>query len=227
MDQKCPYHNYDAIREFDALNPDARANPYPYFDWLRADPRRVIYPLPQEQNFFVVHRFEEVKQAFSDEENFHSQIIPTVKSPFFVLMNGPEHRRIRSVMSAIFSPARIEANEETLKKEIHQFNQQLLQGRGGDLLANWAIPIPLAVLATFFDFATDSATLKKLEQATYAINRALFVVGGTGPRRSPDPSWKEKFQISSAILKNIRQLYEVRKIGRGKGGRRIAEHDAF
>lgn len=217
MREKCPYHSIENIEEFDALNQEARANPYPFYDWLRAAQNRRVYSLPHEKNFFVLHHYEDVKRAFSEEAIFSSQIIPTAKNLFFVLMNGAEHKRIRQVITRIFTPQNIEKKKATIEQIIHNISDDFIANQAGDLLKNWAIPIPLAVLASILGFSTQKSTLLQLEKATYAINQAIFVVGGTGPRRSSQPNWKEKFFISCAILKNSNKILTISRLLKKNG----------
>src|SRR5687767_278598 len=98
----CPFHKIQDIKEFDALDPSVRENPWPYYDWLRTIPENTVYHLPQEENFFLVHRYEDVKTVFADTENFSSKIIPSERTAFPALMDGIEHARIRDVMAEIF-----------------------------------------------------------------------------------------------------------------------------
>ena len=90
----CPFHSINHIKELDALDPEARANPWPYYDWLRNDPQRAVYAVPHESSFYMLHQYEDVKQTFADAKSFSNKIIPTVKSPFFALIGrrrSPTH----------------------------------------------------------------------------------------------------------------------------------------
>ena len=46
---------------------------------------------------------EDVKSILQNHKDFINHILPTKKSPFFALMDGDEHLRIRNVVSKIFS----------------------------------------------------------------------------------------------------------------------------
>ena len=188
----CPYHNFDHITEFDALNTEARANPYPYFDWLRADADRRVYPLPGEHNFFMLHKMEDVKAAFTDFDTFSSHIIPTDKAPFLALMGGADHKRIRGIVQTIFNKVNLEEYELHLQRRIEALTVSFSKKNKANLLDEWAVPIPLFLLANIFDYPTDNASIQSIANATMAINKALFVVGGTGPKRSHKPTVKEK-----------------------------------
>lgn len=85
------------------LDPKARANPYPYYDWLRKEETRRVYKLEDEKVFYVVHKHEDVKSALSNHKDFVNKILPTKKSPFFALMDGANHKRIRGIVAQMLS----------------------------------------------------------------------------------------------------------------------------
>ena len=69
-----PFHSIDHITEFDALNPFARENLMPYYDWLRADSTRNIYRVSHktDSRMQVATLKELIEQANSlmiDESN--------------------------------------------------------------------------------------------------------------------------------------------------------------
>ncbi len=208
----CPFHKIPDIKEFDALDPSARENPWPYYDWLRSIPGNAIYRLPQEENFFLVHRYEDVKTVFADTENFSSKIIPSERAAFPALMDGAEHARIREVMAEIFHQKNILAYETQIRDVIKQATRNLLQNQPVELFDTWANVIPLATLSVLFGFDRSPEFLMKLHRDSIAINRALFVTGGTGPRRSPEPTIIEKIKITGAVLGNAGKLWRLRRL---------------
>ncbi len=215
--KNCPFHQFNHIKEFDALDPATRENPWPYSDWLRADPARRVYKLPQEKAIYLLHRYEDVKAALTDAETFSNKIIPTVKSPFFALTDGKEHQRIRSILATFFTPANLLKREKEVRKIVQAATEYLFQKKQCELFENWAVPIPLGVLASMFDLPNDEASISKYHDHAIAINRALFVTGGTGPRRSSEPTVSEKASITLAILKNLPKLLTLWRLVGKKG----------
>ncbi len=213
----CPFHRYHSIKEFDALDPLARENPLPYYDWLRDDASRQVYKLPNETNFYVVHRYEDVKNIFSDAANFSNKIIPVEKSPFLALMDDTDHARIRSVIATIFTQKNISVWEPVIREIITEATGNLFSNTSVELFETWADPVPLGTLAALFGLNQSHKSIKKLHEDAIAINRALFVTGGTGPRRSNSPGASEKFHISWAIAKNSIKLFRLRKLIGSKG----------
>ena len=221
MVSKCPFHNTNSIKEFDALDEDARANPWPYYDWLRDDDSRGVYKLPQEDSFYLVHRYNDVKNILTDTVNFSSHVLPTVKSPFFALMDGDEHRRIRNVVASIFTPKNLHKWNQPLHNIILECTNQLAGSKQPELFKLWADAIPLSTLSLLFGLEGSNNSIAKLHRDAIAINRALFVTGGTGPRRKQTPELKEKFNITMALLQNTGKIYRLRKIIGARGMREL------
>ena len=161
---RCPFHKISHIREFDALSTDARANPLPYYDWLREDQSRNIYKLPQEKSFYVVHRYEDVKNILSDPETFSSKIIPVEKNPFFVLSDGEEHKRIRGIVADVLSQRNILQLEKSIVEIIRTATKNLMTGNEIELFHTWADKIPLQILATVFGMNNDDVAIRKLHE---------------------------------------------------------------
>ncbi len=208
----CPYHNIQSIQAFDALNPATRENPWLYYDWLRDDVKRSVYPLPHEKNFFMVHRYEDVKQVLSDPVTFSSKIIPTRKSLFFVLADGEEHKQIRSIIGDVFTQRQLQQFEKQILHYINDCTSDLIQSGNSELFDSWADRIPLAVLSLLFGLDTNIESLRELHRDNISINRALFVTGGTGPRRNAQPSFSEKLSITFSLLGETVQLIKLRRL---------------
>jgi cytochrome P450 len=210
---QCPFHSIDKeIEEFDMLDPKARENPFPYYEWLRQDEEKRIYKLPQEKTFYVVHRHEDVKNILQNHEDFINHILPTKKSPFFALMDGDEHLRKRNVVSKIFSTKKPLIPFDQIDENIKKITKEMLQKNEVELFKDWADLIPLSTLCMTFGLDYSSENIEKLHTQAITINRALFVLGGTGPRRSETPSFTEKMVISFSLIKNITKILKLYKI---------------
>lgn len=214
---KCPFHQINKITDFDALDTEARENPWPYYDWLRAEKERTIFKLKNEENFYMIHKYEDVKNIFSDTENFSNEIIPSAKIPFLALMDEPDHKRIREIVMHFFNPKNISLLEPEIQKIITDATENLFQKNTVELFETWADVIPLGILALLFGLDNTPGNIRKLHYNAIAINKAIFVTGGTGPRRNLKPTVKEKFFITLSLLKNVFRIIELWKLTGGKG----------
>lgn len=121
------------------------------FSWY-ADMRRespVFYD--EEQQSWMVFRYEDVKQVFTDWQTFSSKIPhPPEQTDFTQSINyidPPRHRSLRSLVAKVFTTRRVEA----LAPRIAQITHELIEKAEGQERMNFmhdlAIPLPIIVIA--------------------------------------------------------------------------------
>jgi cytochrome P450 len=148
---------------FDPWDPGFLADPYPAYAELRARGRVVRYE-PTDQ--WLVPRHADVSALLRDRrlgrtyqhrfshEDFGRTQPPPAHEPFHTLndhgmldLEPPDHTRIRRLVSKAFTPRTV----ERLKPYVHGLADDLVAGLvrdgGGDLLADVAEPLPVAVIA--------------------------------------------------------------------------------
>jgi cytochrome P450 len=147
--------------DFDPLDPDQRADPYPVYATLRRETPVVYAPA---YDLWVVTRYHDVLRVLKDEETFSSrnalrssprEPLPEVRTvlaegwpemAIIVDSDPPLHTRIRRPITAAFTPRRI----AELEPRIAEIAGNLLDGiRGkgeGDLVELFAWPLPLQVM---------------------------------------------------------------------------------
>lgn len=177
-----PTHAPDHIEHFDALDTDIRRNPWPYYQWLQAAPERRIYKLPFEQNFYLVHHHEDVARVLMDPDAFSGQIFHDREIPFFPMMHGAEHRRIRGVVQELFTPRATRSLQPGIEAASLHHTRILLAAGRGDLMDLWATRIPLHVISTMVGLPEDADSLTRLRRQAVALNTEAFPLGGTGER---------------------------------------------
>jgi cytochrome P450 len=173
------------VQGFDALDTEIRACPWPYYDWLRSVPDRRIYKLPQEDNFYLVHRYEDICAVMSDPDSFSSQVFHDREIPFFPMMKGNEHKRIRNALQGLFSASSTKILTPLIHSTVNERTAALLQqSQPIELMNDWATRIPLKVIAVLLGHADDELSLRKLHEQAVALNTEAFPVGGTGHRQT-------------------------------------------
>ncbi|KUN79757.1 cytochrome [Streptomyces bungoensis] len=148
---------------FDPWDPAFVADPYPAYAGLRAHGRVIRYE-PTDQ-WLVPHHADvsallrdrrlgrTYRHRFSHEE-FGRTPPPAEHEPFHTLndhgmldLEPPDHTRIRRLVSKAFTPRTV----ERLKPYVHELADglvaALVEAGGGDLLADVAEPLPVAVIA--------------------------------------------------------------------------------
>lgn len=206
------------VNGFDALDPRAREQPWPYYDWLRASSQRRIYKLPQEFNFYLVHRHEDVSAVLSDPDTFSSQVFPDREIPFFPMMKGPEHRRIRDALQGLFNAKSTAELLPTIEVAVHTQTQTLIRrGPTVELMEDWATRIPLRVIASLLGHPGGDASLSRLHDQAVALNTEAFPVGGTGERQAasfnPVHALRMTFEMMRALPSLASLLYHLGPAG--------------
>lgn len=220
---------FAAAGTFDALDPRIRACPWPAYAWLQAAPERRIYKLPQEANFYLVHHHEDVAAVLMDPDTYSSQIFHDREIPFFPMMKGAEHRRIRDAVQVLFTPRTTATLAPVVQRIVAKHTQALVaagaRGTPVELMDRWATRIPLEVIAALFGHPVDAASLATLRAQAVALNTEAFPVGGTGvrePRRaSPLARLRDGWELLRALPDVLGLIARVGPAGARELGRYI------
>ncbi|MFJ3308535.1 cytochrome P450 [Streptomyces sp. NPDC086549] len=148
---------------FDPWDPAFLADPYPAYDELRAR-GRVHYFEPTNQ--WLVPHHADVSALLRDRrlgrtyqhrfthEDFGRTAPPPEHEPFHVLndhgmldLEPPDHTRIRRLVSKAFTPRTVERLKPYVADLAGKLVDRLVEAGGGDLLADVAEPLPVAVIA--------------------------------------------------------------------------------
>jgi cytochrome P450 len=198
-----------AIREFDALDTNTRIKPWQYYDWLYSSFLGKPYKLPHEENFYFVYQYEDVARVLMDTETFSSQIYHDREIPFFPMMSGSEHHRIRGVLQSLFTPGSIQELTPRIEKIALYHTQRLLQECRGDIVSIWTSKIPLNVIAEIVGHPADLESLDRLRAQATALNTEAFPVGGTGER---SPKHKSLIEQAAESLRSLQAAPYVAQI---------------
>ncbi|MFF7262385.1 cytochrome P450 [Streptomyces sp. NPDC008159] len=148
---------------FDPWDPDFVADPYPAYAELRAL-GRVRYFEPTNQWLVAHHadvsallrdrRLGRTYQHRFTHEDFGRSAPPPEHEPFHTLndhgmldLEPPDHTRIRRLVSKAFTPRTVERLKPYVEGLAGELVARLVEAGGGDLLADVAEPLPVAVIA--------------------------------------------------------------------------------
>ncbi len=151
----------DAV--FEPWSPGFVADPYPAFEGLRAG-GRVHWFEPTRQ--WLVPHHADVSALLRDRrlgrtylhrfthEEFGRTAPPAAHEPFHTLndhglldLEAPDHTRIRRLVTKAFTPRTVAGLEPTVRRLAAELVAKLKKAGGGDLLAEVAEPLPVAVIA--------------------------------------------------------------------------------
>jgi cytochrome P450 len=157
---------------FDPLSREFQHNPYPFYDALRSTTPILYW---EDWNIWFVTSYEDVNNLLRDRrlgrtmDHIKSREergllpLPEVEMPFHKLsLNSmfdkepPDHTRLRSLVHKAFTPRRV----ENLRERIQSVANQLIDGAESqgqmDIIADFAIPLPIAVIAELLGFPQEN-----------------------------------------------------------------------
>ncbi|MEV0962022.1 cytochrome P450 [Streptomyces sp. NPDC049910] len=148
---------------FAPWSPACTADPYPAYAELR-DRGRVHWFEPTRQ--WLVPHYADVAALLRDRrlgrtylhrfthEEFGRTPPPPGHEPFHTLndnglldLEAPDHTRIRRLVTKAFTPRTVQTLEPTVRRLADELVRELVKNGGGDLLAEVAEPLPVAVIA--------------------------------------------------------------------------------
>ncbi|MFO0697333.1 MAG: cytochrome P450 [Polyangiales bacterium] len=207
---------------YDPFDPATMRDPFPVYRRLRAE-QPVCHNA--ERDFFALSRFDDIFRALRDPETFSSaEGLTPVKgekellglAPTFIMMDPPDHTRLRRLVSKSFTRERVAALEAPIRDFVRsRFDRVLeLAARDGevDLVRHFTSPLPTFVLAELlgvpeadrerFDpwsSAITGATLEpeKVEHAVIAVAQLFQFFVGLIERRRVEPG---DDMLSSLVL---------------------------
>lgn len=150
------------------LSPDVRRDPFPTYEQLRAQaPQRV-----EPGGIWALSRYEDVLHALKHPELFSSAGFGALYQPSWLPPNpladslftkdGPDHAKLRGLVSRAFSPKNIQMIEPRIRQIAHECASDLLTGDSCDFIERFAVPFPARVIAEILGL--DPALHKEFRQ---------------------------------------------------------------
>lgn len=177
-------------------------NPYPVYTYLRENE-----PVHWNQMFncFMLTRYDDVNQVFSDYRRFSSDIWSNAPEflgyvgedetsqylrqiiPFLAYnlqgMDPPGHTRQRTLMMKTFTPRMIEAFRPTVQKLVDELIDQRLADGSMDIVADLAYPLPSNVILDLLGIPRSGRPY--IKASAEAINEFVATILFSGPQVWP------------------------------------------
>lgn len=153
--------------KFDISAPKLRQDPYPYYRELRHH-APVYYN--KTHDHWVISRHRDVATVLKEASLFSSTIMAPMESTMLGA-DAPDHPRVRKSFTAAFNRKRIAAFREEIENQTNCFIDKVIPAGQCDLIADLAIPLPIAVIATVMGFPIDRlAEYKRWSDAAVLVN---------------------------------------------------------
>jgi cytochrome P450 len=203
---------YDPI--YDPFNPELIADPYPFYEQLR-DEHPVHYN--ERMDFYVLSRYDDIFHALRKPQIFSSaQGLTPAKDeisqlgipPTFIMMDPPDHTRLRRLITKAFTPDTVKELEPTIRQfvvdHVEAMKRKSADGEEVDLVQAIASPLPTMVVANIlgvppedrekFDPWSDGITSASadfaldIQQAIGAVQGLVSYFGAMCQARRANPT---------------------------------------
>lgn len=155
------------IAPVDVTDAAFKANPFPFYARLRAEapvqPVMLSNALAKRQRAWLITRYDDVLAVLKDERfakdrrNAMSpeqlRKTPWVPPMFRALdhnmldLDSPDHTRLRALVHKAFTPRLIEQMRDQIQALANELLNKVEPGGSMDLIADFALPLPLTVIA--------------------------------------------------------------------------------
>jgi cholest-4-en-3-one 26-monooxygenase len=130
-------------------------DPYPAFAWMR---RHAPVFHDDANDLWALARYDDVKAAGTDTATFSSAggIRPKFPGlPMMIDLDAPEHVRRRKLVSAGFTPRRVQAMEAQVRAVCDEVIDQVCERGSCDFVRDIAAPLPLNVIGDMLGVARE------------------------------------------------------------------------
>jgi cytochrome P450 len=149
---------------------DMRRNPYPVYDQLRST--CPVLPVP-EFHAYLIFDHEGVRRALADHETFSNRV-PGPEN-WFIFMDPPRHMRLRALITKAFTPRSVANLEPRIRELSRGLLDQVIERGEIDLVTDYAIPLPMRVIAEMLGIPTEDLTqYQRWSDQTLELSYSLF-----------------------------------------------------
>ena len=168
-------NDYPVDPDFDPLDPDYLADPYPYYEKFRRE--APIFYAPKI-DFWVVSRYEDIQNIVKDPETFsnvrvqeplHSITLEALEklkagvrvTPTTSTADPPLHRRTRKHAARAFSAKRVAGLEGRIREVANGLIDRMISDGQADLVDRFAFPLPAYVVFGLIGYPEEDAEMLK------------------------------------------------------------------
>src|SRR4051812_28111655 len=135
----------------DFFSDEMRRNPYPIYDQIRGT--SPVFHIPPPFDAWAVLDYEGVKRVLNDHEAFSSKV-PAPRH-WFIFFDPPQHTKLRALISRAFTPKVIASLDPRIRELSRELLDQTITRGEMDLVADYAVPLPMKVIAGMIGIPTS------------------------------------------------------------------------
>lgn len=180
-----------AVMDIDFFAPDVAADPFPYYEKVRAAGRCVRN---EAAGIWMVTGYDDTLAVLRDPARFSSTLMsddtfgPWYEgAPTMLGTDPPEHTRLRSVVQRLFTHRATVQREPLVSRLVDELlardgvSERLLSGEAVDVVAALAAPLPMLVTASLLGLPTRDQPLLSEWTDQMAVGSVAAAVAGTEP----------------------------------------------
>jgi len=162
--------------QYEPFGGESWRDPFTFYRRLRdEDPVH----FEERRNLWVLSRFADVYSAALDSLRFSSaqglsltnEVEALSLLPTMVMMDPPEHTRIRRMVNRSFAPRSVAQIEQSLRQYVSECVNRMVESGSTDLVEDLARPVPCFVVATYLGVPEEDRDLfTKWTQALVQAN---------------------------------------------------------
>jgi cytochrome P450 len=182
-----------------ALGQAFRRNPFPLYRVIRR-----VSPVfhDRRHGLWMLFDFESVKRALHDPETFSSRAAPPGGGPldWLIFQDPPLHTKLRGIIMRTFTPRAIVDLEPRVRALCRDLLEPALARGDMDAAGDFAIPLPLFVIAEMLGVpAADREPLKRWSAAILGLSGTI--AGGEAARRAVSAFQDAKTEMRPYVLR--------------------------
>jgi cytochrome P450 family 142 subfamily A polypeptide 1 len=156
--------------EIRLLSPDFYADPDPLYTWMREN--APVY-WDDDTGIWGVTRYADLMHVSKNWQDFSSAkgSRPESSVPSMINFDPPEHNRRRNIISAGFTPRRVEDHEAFLRRTVDDLIDAVIEQGGCDFVRDIATPLPMFMIGELMG-------LPEADHAQLLEWSDLFATGG-------------------------------------------------
>lgn len=120
-----------------------RRNPYPMYEQMRR--HSPVLRVQPPFDAWLIFDYEGVKRVLGDPQTFSSRV--PAPPNWFLFFDPPRHTKLRALILRAFTPRVVAGLEPRIRELSRQLIDQVIGQGHADLAADYAIPLPMKVIA--------------------------------------------------------------------------------
>lgn len=158
------------MNDTNLASPNFKADPFPYFEWLREEAPITRAKLPDGRKAWLVTRHADGLAVLADQRFRKDAAAARAKtgaapqwlpgslralSRNMLDVDEPDHRRLRNLVQKAFTPAVVEQLRPRIETLADHLIEQMANKDRLDLIRDYAAPIPVTVIADLLGIPSD------------------------------------------------------------------------